>query len=169
MEIYICDLEISSKIIEELEEYTKINKVEKNNIYKNESEKTFTNEYFFSEDLLHIVSYSDEKLKIEFYETKPPHLRYILCDQLEMILNKLKVLKSLELSKLNKSSWFCVLWTPLKCSKPQNYNTSFLAYYQFNQSEVETFYRDYNNYSEIPIIGILPIKFDENIWLNKSF
>ena len=29
------------------------------------------------------------------------------------------------------------------------------------------FYTGYNNYMEIPIVGILPVKFDDNTWLGK--
>jgi hypothetical protein len=29
------------------------------------------------------------------------------------------------------------------------------------------FYRGYNNYLEIPIIGILPVKFEDTTWLSK--
>lgn len=43
-------------------------------------------------------------------------------------------------------------------------NTSFIVYYSLNDFEsVESI----NKFHDFPIIGILPLRFDEQIWLTK--
>lgn len=167
MEIYICDYAIGKEIIKELEELSSTGKAHKSCIFKSEAENMFTHEYSFEENSIHIYNYSDEKLKIEFYENKPPHLRLILSDQMDLLFKKLNSIFNLKVSKLLKHSWFSVLWTPLKVSKQQLNATSFLVYYNFNQEDYNNFYSEYENYNEIPLIGILPIKLDEKLWLKK--
>jgi hypothetical protein len=166
MDITFHDKNICKDLLEEAEALYKEGKIEKNELYKNESDNKVVHEYIISESYT-FTNYSNEKIKLEFNENKPPHFRLILSDQLEFIANKFPSLKKIEISKLDKNSWFSILWTPFKCAKTQFYNTSFLSYYQFNQSESDNYLRDFTNYCEIPIIGILPIKFDENIWLKK--
>ena len=78
-------------------------------------------------------------------------------------------LKNIKISKLDISSWFSILWTPVKSSKGVMMNTSFLSYYQFNINDQNNLssYRVNKHYSEIPIIGILPIKFDSKLFLSR--
>jgi hypothetical protein len=64
-----------------------------------------------------------------------------------------------------------VLWTPFKSNKQFFSNTSFLTYYQFDMGEYSNYTEQsvmsHHGFYEVPIVGILPIKFDENIWLRK--
>ncbi len=166
MDITINDKSICKDLIGEAEELFKSGTIEKNELYKNESENKVVYEYVITESFT-FTNFSNEKIKLEFHENKAPHSRLILSDQLEYIVSKFPSIRKIEISKSDKNSWFSILWTPFKCSKPQFYNTSFLSYYQFNQSESDNYLRDFTNYCEIPIIGILPIKFDENLWLKK--
>ncbi len=166
MEISINDKIICKELIEEAEALYKKKNLEKNEIYKNEADNKVVYEYHIS-DTFTLTNYSNEKVKLEYNENKAPHSRLILSDQFEFISNKFPSLKKIEITKLDKNSWFSILWTPFKCGKPQFYNTSFLSYYQFSQSESDSYMRDFTNYYEIPIIGILPIKFDENLWFRK--
>ena len=166
MDITINDNIICRDLIAEAEASYKNGSIEKNELYKNESENKVVHEYVITESFT-FTNYSNEKIKLEFNENKPPHSRLILSDQFEILVSKFPSIKKIEISKSDKNSWFSILWTPFKCAKPQFYNTSFLSYYQFNQSESDNFLRDFTNYCEIPIVGILPIKFDENLWLKK--
>jgi hypothetical protein len=109
-------------------------------------------------------------IKLEFYETRPPHSRHIFIKQIENILNCSEFLSSSKviLNKITNSSFFSILWTPFKCHKNIGLNTSFLVYYQFNLGT------QYINekmkqplFTEIPIIGILPIKFENKLFLSK--
>jgi len=108
------------------------------------------------------ISGDQQKVKIEFYENKPFHSRNILIDNINNIFNQLECLKKLKIQFLDYS-WFSILWTPTKSFKSKFIQTSFLVYYQFNLSNSI----NVKNYSEIPIIGILPYKLEDNLWLTK--
>lgn len=115
------------------------------------------------------VSFINDKLiiKIEYYETKPPHNRMLIPDLMEKIQELLSIDSSIIMSNIDKSSWFCFSWIPLHATNQEFINTSFLVYYQFASELNDLCDRGYNNYYEIPLIGILPIKIDENLWLKK--
>ena len=108
----------------------------------------------------------EKKIKIEFYEIKPHHSRQILIDQFNNLF-KFDFLKKLILSHLNEYSWFSVLWTPFKALKSQLGSTSFLTYYQFCYTNSYNILANYKDFLEIPIIGILPLKLEDNIWLTR--
>jgi hypothetical protein len=158
-EIFITDKESVEKIFKEMMEMRDIDVI---CFYEYESNDR--THFVYSKDNINIIS-DCSYVKVEFYENKPPHSRLILTDQLGQILNTLKSL-NLELSNVDSSSWFSVLWTPFRSSKTLFANTSFLVYYQL-RVQVASYDTNYANYSEIPLIGILPIKLDENVWLNK--
>ena len=48
----------------------------------------------------------------------------------------------------------------------EKYNSS-VGYYQFIPEGCEMLSRGYDNYYELPLIGILPAKFDEDLWLRR--
>jgi hypothetical protein len=185
MEIFFSDKYTCHIIKEEMLRLRKEKSEEKNffdYLFEDNSEGNFKKESFIDwtffeyniSDNLKIIC-SEEGIKIQYYETKPPHSRYILSHQLEQIFSKLKVFDSIDLSQLDKYSWFSVLWTPFKSNKQKFSNTSFLTYYQFNLGEFSkpengnenSSMMSFNGYYEIPIIGILPIKFEENLWLKR--
>ena len=107
-----------------------------------------------------------KRIKIEFYEVKPHHSRQLLIDQFHSLF-KFDFLNKLILSNLNEYSWFSVLWTPFKAIKSQLGNTSFLVYYQFCYTNSYNIFANYSDFHEIPIIGILPLKLEDNIWLTR--
>ena len=45
--------------------------------------------------------------------------------------------------------------------------TSFLTYYQFCYTNSYNILANYKDFLEIPIIGILPLKLEDNIWLTR--
>jgi len=138
------------------ENYAKVN----NLISNNESFELNENENY---NIQYIAK--ENTVIIEFFENKPTFCRPILVDAVSTLFEKLPVLKEVSLSNLKRSSWFSLMWTPSKSSSPKMANTSFLVYYQFNLTE---FVRKGNSpFAEIPIIGTLPIKMEENVWLNK--
>lgn len=108
--------------------------------------------------------YSNQILKIEFYDTRPPHSRPIFYNQIEEIFKILTVLKTIENSQINDTSWFSILWTPLKSNKSNFLNTSFLVYYSFINFDTQS---ENQEYIKMPIIGILPIKFHNKLFLTK--
>jgi hypothetical protein len=167
LEIYISDSLSCEKIVKELKEI-RGNRLEENKFFDYDFvENGFEGfEYNYKENLR--IIFLNDKIKIEYYETKPPHSRNILSDQLEIIFSSLKIFETINIIKIDKTSWFSILWTPFKSVKQVFANTPFLVYYQLEYSDNDFFYRNnYNNYAEIPLIGILPIKFDETVWLNR--
>jgi hypothetical protein len=178
MELFISDTLTCENIFDELNnlrnckeeeqkfyDYMDLNTIKQTKINKHSRSGRVLFEYSPCDNLKIICL--ENQIKIQYYETKPPHSRYILSDQLEIIIKKLKCFSQIELSKVEKTSWICILWSPFKTSKPQYGSSSFLTYYQFSYSDNDMFYSGYNNYAEIPIIGILPIKFEEGLWLKK--
>lgn len=176
MEILISDIYTCNFIREELLKL-RLEKSEENKFYEylfQDKKEILGNDYSYGKisfeynvnDNLKIICLSTD-VKIEFYETKPPHSRYILSEQFENIFSKLKFFNSIDLSKIEKCSWFSVLWSPFKSNQQLFSNTSFLTYYQFDIGEYSYCMTSHQGYYEVPIVGILPIKLDENIWLRK--
>jgi hypothetical protein len=154
------------ELIQEIEKLQIAELLPKNEVYRNVAENKVVYEYLIT-DNLSFTNYSNEKIKIDYHETKPPHMRPILTDQFEFLLRKLPSLGKIEISKIERNSWFSILWSPFKCSKQIFYNTSFLSYYKFSQNETENYMSDFTNHNEVPIIGVLPTKYDETLWLKK--
>lgn len=130
---------------------------------KNEGTKKIY-EYYVIETAFKIICY-ETRFTIEFYEQKPHHYRNNFLDQIEILLSNLDIFKDTRIFKdFDKTSWFSILWFPLKTIKHNLMNTSFLIYYSLCNFE-ET--RIINNFHYFPIIGVLPLRLDENIWLSK--
>jgi hypothetical protein len=174
MEIFFTDTLTYDKILEELKEKRSSSEACKfydystnhnNQSMNNYKKDTLLFEYNVTENLKFLVF--NKKIKLEFYENRPPHSRVILSSQLEEIFSCLKTFDFIDLNKIDKSSWFSVLWSPFRSNKTQFNSTTFLSYYQFGYTDSDMYYRGYNDYMEIPIVGILPIKFDDNVWLSK--
>ena len=103
---------------------------------------------------------------IEYYENRPPHLRELFIKHIHQILSKhLPPLLKCSISQLSSNSWFSVLWSPTKSSSVNYMTTSFISYYQFKFSEESL--NKQSLYGEIPIIGILPIKFIHKYFLER--
>jgi hypothetical protein len=108
-------------------------------------------------------------IKIEFYEHKPPHSRQILSNQIGILFESFESLKNITLDKLDGNSWFSILWTPMKSSKSSFMNTSFISYYKFLGASVREnkLKGSIREYSELSIIGVLPIKFENKLFLSR--
>jgi hypothetical protein len=172
MEIIIKDKETINLIINKLVLMNKCSPELKLLLsLKNEDEKLkanpFQNEVLISKNNANfkLIVKSGKCICIEYYETKPPHSRQILIKQIEQLLNEYDALKNIQINNIDYSSWFSVLWTPYKSSKGNLINCSFLSYYQFNSKNFSIEECNSNNFTEIPIIGILPIKFENKLFL----
>lgn len=152
----LCNV-INCEIIKrKSEQKLKESKVEGNNL------KLY--EYFIQETSFKLIGYGN-KITIEFYEQKPHHYRNNFLDQIEIFFSNLPMIKEAKVFKdFEKSSWFSILWFPLRTIKNNLTNTSFLTYYSLNNF-LET--KSVNNFHEFPIIGVLPLRMDEQIWLSK--
>lgn len=143
-------------------------KYKKNNINNNTLINKEEKEFFYIVDESLQITFSIEKkeITIEFNETKPPHNRMIITDLIEEIMASLELKDEITMDNIDKTSWFCFSWVPFHSTKNEFSTTSFLVYYRFASDEKDLVNRGYDNYFEIPIVGILPLKIDENLWLN---
>ena len=128
-----------------------------------------THMYFHIDDSLQVhFDLNKTLLTIEYYETKLHHQRKIISQQVNDILNVLNISDIVLIKHIDKKSWFCLKWMPIHSSCKEFSVTSFLVYYQFgNCNDMTVCNKRYNEYYEISIIGILPIKFSEELWLRK--
>jgi hypothetical protein len=158
LEIYIADDEEINKIV----------KILKDKGYKfNHEQHDEKIEFILEENLT--FSLHNKQIKIKFYETKPPHTRLILSQQIEIILECLNSLKDIAILKILEKSWFCVLWSPIKSSDSKFIITSFLTYYQFSFIEDNLFIYNntHPNLYKLNLLGVLPLRFDEQIFFNR--
>lgn len=153
--IFIDEKELVERIAKEM---MNLRETESNNFYNYEDNKRL--HYVYSDDNLKITT-DFNFVKIEFQENKPPHFRQILSDQLNQIIKTLSSL-NIEINKIEDKSWFSIFYSPFKSSKQIFANTSFLTFYQINPKDTQD-----HPLSEIPLIGILPIRMDDKIWLYK--
>ena len=66
-------------------------------------------------------------------------------------------------------SFFSVLYSPLKCSKPYINYSSFVVYYQFSKENIqeENIKKDYLYYEKQTIKGVLPLKINTNLYFQR--
>ena len=104
------------------------------------------------------------KLTIEFNENKPPHLRNNFYHQIKDIMNIL-LINNISINNILGKSYFSIRYTPYNCRSKYNIQTSFINYYQFKINEERKIFS--NKYIDIPLVGILPLKFNHKFFLEK--
>ena len=104
------------------------------------------------------------KLTIEFNENKPPHLRNNFYHQIKDIMNIL-LINNISINNILGKSYFSIRYTPYNCRSKYNIQTSFVNYYQFKINEERKTFS--NKYIDIPLVGILPLKFNHKFFLEK--
>ena len=109
-----------------------------------------------------LINYS--KLSIEYNEKKLPYLRPNFYHQIKEILNILSI-NELEINKILNKSYFSIRYTPYNCRNKNYIQTSFVNYYQFKINEERNSFG--NKYIDIPLIGILPLKFNHEFFLKN--
>ena len=113
---------------------------------------------------LKIILKGYSKVTIEFKENKPPHLRKNFYHQMKEIINILTI-NNISLNNIIGKSYFSIRYTPYNCRSKNNIQTSFVNYYQFKINEERKIFS--NKYVDIPLIGILPLKFNHVFFLEK--
>ena len=113
---------------------------------------------------LKIILKGYSKINIEFNENKPPHLRKNFYHQMKEIINILN-LKNISVNNINGKSYFSIRYTPYNCRSKNNIQTSFVNYYQFKINEERKIFS--NKFIDIPLIGVLPLKFNHVFFLEK--
>ena len=170
LEIILNDKVIILKIIDYLISINKCpnqlrSKIEES--YSNQKEQIFSYTEFFPLEndpslKIKLIAYSN--LTIEYKENKPPHLRPNFYHKILDIINILS-LNDIELSKIIGNSFFSIRYTPYNNRNKNDIQTSFVNYYQFKINE------EMNNsgkkFIDIPLIGMLPLKFNHAFFLEK--
>ena len=113
---------------------------------------------------LKIILKGYSKITIEFNENKPPHLRNNFYHQMKEIINILSI-SNISINNIYGKSFFSIRFTPYNCRSKNNIQTSFVNYYQFKINEERK--TSNNKYIDIPLIGILPLKFNNKFFLEK--
>ena len=144
------------------------------NAFDNSNENNNNNEFnhleffpFETNSCFKIILSNLTNLVIEYYENKPPHLRNLFIENINNIFDYLNI-NEYSLNIFSNKSFFSILFTPFKSQDNIFLQTSFLTYYQFKYNNINNNNNNNNNnYVEIPIIGVLPIKFKINLFLEK--
>lgn len=177
MEITITNIEVIENILELLTQKKIIPPKILTLIHQALSNEQISQEYLTNYQYLEYIPYEQisclkivirnlRSITVEYYENKPPHLRELFKNQIHLIINKyILPLTNCTINQLTGNSWFSILWTPTKSSSSNFMMTSFITYYQFKFSE-ESLSKQ-SLYGEIPIIGILPIKFLHKYYLER--
>jgi len=113
---------------------------------------------------LKIILKGYSKISLEFKENKPPHLRKNFYHQMKEIINLLTI-NNISINNIIGKSYFSIRFTPYNCRSKNNIQTSFVNYYQFKINEERKILS--NKYIDIPLIGILPLKFNHIFFLEK--
>lgn len=143
----------------------------------------FSYERYLTDGNNHKIIIKHDSIKFEFFEIRPPHSRQILITQIQNLLESFDLLGKIKLSEISNDSLFSILYSPFKSTKGLMMNTSFLVYHSLNIEDNNlTLNSSKNflnsivnkNFVEVPIIGILPIKLENKMFLttitgNKNF
>ena len=113
---------------------------------------------------LKIILKGYSKISMEFKENKPPHLRKNFYHQMKEIINLLNI-NNISINNIIGASYFSIRYTPYNCRNKNNIQTSFVNYYQFKLNEERKIFS--NKYIDIPLVGILPLKFNHIFFLEK--
>ena len=157
IQIKKCSIQIKSLVEENYNQKDQKNIINKNNNYF---------EFLPCEKIpnLKIILKNLNKLTIEYYENRPQFLRKHFHEQIKDILKQLQI-NDLSLNNISGKSYFSILYSPLNQRNKNNIQTSFITYYQFKYNESS--HINLGKYIELPIIGILPIKFVVKFFLEK--
>ena len=113
---------------------------------------------------LKIVLKGYSKISIEYIEKKPPHLRQNFYHQIKDIIDILFINK-ISINNIIGKSYFSIRYTPYNCRSKNNIQTSFVNYYQFKINEERKIAS--NKYIDIPLVGMLPLKFNHKFFMEK--
>ena len=160
-----CSSQIKSKI-EENYNYAKDQLINMNNLNSIIAKNNNHMEFYpvDKNNCLKIILRGYSKITIEYSENKPPHLRKSFYQQIREISNLLS-LNNISINNIIGKSYFSVRFTPINCRNKNNIQTSFINYYRFKINEERITHN--NKYIDIPVIGMLPLKFNQKFFLEK--
>ena len=162
--IKVTNKELISQIFEEVK---KKRKKDESLILKEKEEISFI-------EPLYNLYFTTEYLEIFFIETKPVHFRKSYYNLITSIMNSIPFFDKIAVEDINlNESYFSILYSSFKSSKPQNNHSSFVVYYHFTKEilqENKNVNINTNNnekYFKQSIAGILPIKLSTDFFLQR--
>ena len=153
MSIKVTNKQLISQIFEEV----KKNKKKPDSLVLKEKE-----EISFVESL-YTLYFTTEYMEISFTETKPVHFRKSYSYLINCIMNSIPFFNKITIEDLNlNESFFAILYSSFKSSKPHANQSSFVVYYHFTKEILQenkngNIYTNEKYYKQT-VVGILPIK-----------
>ena len=124
---------------------------------------------------LYNLYFTTEYMEICFTESKPVHFRKSYFSLINSIMNSIPLFDKITVEDINlNESYFAILYSSFKSSKPHGNHSSFVVYYHFTKEVL----RDNKNgntnanvnnekYFKQTIVGILPIKLSTDFFLQR--
>ena len=111
-------------------------------------------------------------MEISFTETKPVHFRKSYFNLINKIMKSIPLFDEITVEDINlNESFFAILYSSFKSSKPHGNHSSFVVYYHFTKEILQENKNGnlYNNekYFKQTIVGILPIKLNTEFFLQR--
>ena len=119
---------------------------------------------------LYTIYFSLEYIQIYFSENKPFQYRTTFIKTITDIYKNIPHFDKITIEDVNIiDSFFSILYSPLKCSKPYINYSSFVVYYQFSKENIqeENIKKDYLYYEKQTIKGVLPLKINTNLYFQR--
>ena len=121
---------------------------------------------------LYTLYFTTECLEISFNETNPVHFRKSYYSLIKIIMNSIPFFDKITVEDINlNDSFFAILFSSFKASKPHNNHSSFVVYYHFTKEILQENKNGtiYNNekYFKQTIVGVLPIKISKDFLLQR--
>ena len=121
---------------------------------------------------LYTLYFTTEYMEISFTETKPVHFRKSYFNLINSIMKSIPFFDKITIEDINlNESFFAILYSSFKSSKPHSNHTSFVVYYHFTKEilqENKNGNLDNNEkYFKQTIVGILPIKLSTEFFFQR--
>jgi hypothetical protein len=162
--IKVTNKQLISQIFEEIKKKRK--KLE-SLVLKEKEEITFI-------ESLYNLYFTTEYLEIFFTETKPVHFRKSYFSLINSIMNSIPLFDRITVEDIDlNESYFAILYSPFKSSKPHGNHSSFVVYYHFTKEVLQDNKNGNNSninnekYFKQTIVGILPIKLSTEFFLQR--
>ena len=123
-------------------------------------------------ETLYTLYFTTEYMEISFSETKPVHFRKSYFSLIKTIFNSIPFFDKITVEDIDlNESYYAILYSSFKSSKPHSNHFSFVVYYHFTKEILQESKNGntFNNekYFKQTIVGILPIKINTEFFLQK--
>jgi hypothetical protein len=162
MSIKVTNKQLISQIFEE----KKKNKKKSDSLILKEKEEISFVENFYT------LYFTTEYMEISFTETKLVHFRKSYSQLIKYIMSSIPFFENITVGDLNlNESFFAILYTSFRSTKPHVGHSSFVVYYHFTKEILQENRNGkvYNNekYFKQSVVGLLPIKINSDFFFQR--